>query len=75
MIEKLKIRIERDKSWIANIPVLQSELMSLQVKRTDLGKPKYEAPDGQHDDCVMSLGLANLLYLEQKESAGGIISF
>lgn len=73
MINKLKIRVERDKSWIANVPVLQAELMSLQVKRTDLGKPKYEAPDGSHDDCVMSLALANLLFLDQKENNQGLV--
>lgn len=73
MINKLKIRVERDKSWIANVPVLQAELMSLQIKRTDLGKAKYEAPDGSHDDCVMSLALANLLFLEQKENNQGLV--
>lgn len=68
MIEKLKIRIQRDKEWIPTIPVLQSELQALQVKRTEMGKPKYEAPANQHDDCVMSLGMANLLYMEEVES-------
>lgn len=76
MIEKLKIRVERDAEWIANIPVIHTEFTSLQVKRTDLGKPKYEAADGANDDIVMSLGLSNLLYLEEKENqsdSGGII--
>lgn len=74
LINKLVVRVERDKEWIAQIPVLQSELQSLQVKRTDLGKPKYEAPDGMHDDCVMSLALCNMLYLDEVNNRQEIVS-
>lgn len=68
MIERLKIRIQRDKEWVPAIPILQSELQALKVTRTAMGKPSYQAPEGQHDDCVMSLALANLLYMEEVEN-------
>ena len=66
MMTKLVISVQTNKEWIPNIPVIQSELQALQVKRTPLGRPQYEAPSGMHDDCVMSLGLVNMLYLDEK---------
>ena len=34
------------------------ELLSFESKKTSSGNFTYSAPDGQHDDCVMSLALA-----------------
>ena len=47
---------------LANIPPLQHELKVFRyLKRTSgaLIGYKYSAPDGEHDDCVMALALAN----------------
>jgi len=37
--------------------VLIGELLSFEAKRAPSGSYTYSAPDGMHDDCVMSLAI------------------
>jgi hypothetical protein len=41
-----------------NDPVLIGELQAYEMERLPGGSFRYSAPDGMHDDCVMSLALA-----------------
>ena len=42
-----------------DIPELINELSTFTFEQTDGGLIKYSAPDGMHDDIVISLALAN----------------
>jgi len=58
LVEKLSIMIEQGKIRIPNNRVLIDELESFGYRLTESGNVIYSAPEGQHDDCVYSLGLA-----------------
>lgn len=59
LINNLAISIEQRRITFPYEPVLIDELQSFEYSFTDGGgKIKYGAPDGKHDDCVISLGLA-----------------
>ena len=58
LIEKLSIFIEQKKIHILDYDVLIDELNSFGYIMTDLGNIRYSAPEGLHDDCVISLALA-----------------
>jgi len=58
LVEKLTIFIEQKHIIIPNNTILIDELESFGYQLTDSGNVKYSAPQGLHDDCVMSLGLA-----------------
>lgn len=67
LIEKLIVAIEQRLITFPNIEELIDELSSFQYFLTDAGNVQMSAPDGMHDDCVISLGLAvyglkNFLY-------------
>lgn len=65
IIQSLAIRIERPNEYqrfIPPIPQLQHELRILEIKRTSSGLITYSAPDGEHDDCVISIALANYIF-------------
>lgn len=65
MIETLIIALEQDKLKIPNDPVLIDELVSFTCDINErTGTVYYSAPQGLHDDCVISLALA--LYKEEK---------
>jgi hypothetical protein len=58
LVEHLAVQIEqRTVTWPDN-PVLQNELVAFQYEMTRAGNVRYSAPDGMHDDAVMSLALA-----------------
>ena len=57
LITALELAFDRQEISILNDPVLMSELSSYEKKERS-GLPSYSAPDGQHDDTVMSLALA-----------------
>lgn len=69
IIDILKVRIEKNRNWVANIPQLISELRNLQVKRTQMNRITYSAPSGMHDDCVMAFAMcvADLVEFRQME--------
>ena len=58
LVEKLSIFIEQKNVWIPPIEILIDELKSFGYHLTDAGNVIYRAPQGQHDDAVVSLALA-----------------
>ena len=58
VIQNLQSAFEHEYIKIVDDPVLVGELLSFESKRTASGNFTYSAPEGQHDDCVMSLALA-----------------
>jgi hypothetical protein len=57
-IEALALAFERHDIRILNNPTLISELVAYQAERLPSGQLRYGAPNGGHDDTVMSLALA-----------------
>lgn len=53
----LQLALEQGELALLNDPVLIGELQAFEVKAR-AGLPSYGAPEGMHDDCVMSLALA-----------------
>lgn len=58
IIQNLQGAFEHGEIKILDDPVLIGELLSFESKRTASGGFSYSAPDGMHDDCVMSLAIA-----------------
>jgi hypothetical protein len=58
LINNLAIAIEQRRITFPDEPILIDELMSFEYAITDGGKITYSAPDGKHDDTVISLALA-----------------
>jgi hypothetical protein len=58
LIEHLSVGIEQRLVTFPRIDVLINELMIYQYEITRAGNMRYNAPDGYHDDCVISLALA-----------------
>jgi phage terminase large subunit-like protein len=57
-IKALQSAFEHGNIKIINDPILIGELLSFESKRNPSGSFSYSAPDGMHDDCVMSLAIA-----------------
>jgi hypothetical protein len=57
IITKLQSGFEHGELKIVNSPVMVGELLSFEAKRSPSGNYQYSAPDGMHDDCVMSLAI------------------
>jgi len=57
-IESLALAFERGDITILNEPTLIGELQAYEMERLPSGRIRYTAPEGMHDDCVMSLALA-----------------
>lgn len=57
-IEALALAFERGEISIVNDPVLIAELQAYEAQRLPSGLTRYSAPEGLHDDCVMSLAMA-----------------
>jgi len=58
VIDALSLAFERSSLAILNHPVLIGELQAYEAQRLPGGLLRYSAPDGMHDDCVISLALA-----------------
>jgi phage terminase large subunit-like protein len=58
VIQALQSAFEHGNIRIINDPVLIGELLSFESKRNPSGSFSYSAPDGMHDDTVMSLAIA-----------------
>lgn len=58
LIDKLRIYIEEGKITIPNEEHLQEELRAFAYRVSDFGNYQYAAPQGLHDDEVISLALA-----------------
>lgn len=57
-IDALALAFERGDIAILPDPVLIAELQAYEMERLPSGMMRYNAPDGMHDDTVMSLALA-----------------
>lgn len=57
IIQALQSAFEHGAIKILNEPVLVGELLSFESKRSISGSFQYSAPEGMHDDTVMSLAL------------------
>lgn len=58
LVEALALAFERGDLQILNDPLLVGELQAYEMERLPSGLVRYSAPDGLHDDIVMSLALA-----------------
>lgn len=59
LIDKLRVAIENQTISFPNIPALVKEMKSYEYTVAGNGIVKFSAPSGGHDDCVISLALAN----------------
>lgn len=59
LVEKLRVNIENQRISFPVLPILVRELENYEYEISETGVVKYSAPDGFHDDCVISLALAN----------------
>lgn len=59
IITSLQVAFEQGQISFPNIPVLINELEAFEYEMLTSGKFRYSAPEGYHDDCVISLSLAN----------------
>ena len=57
-MENLALAFERGAIGIPDDPVLIGELQAFEGKKLPSGMTRYAAPQGQHDDMVMSLAIA-----------------
>lgn len=58
LIEKLKVAIEEKMITIPNNKIIISELKDFKSVALPSGNYRYSAPEGKHDDAVISLSLA-----------------
>ncbi len=58
LIESLVLAFDRGEITVLDDPVLKGELMAYERKVSATGRSQYSAPDGMHDDTVISLALA-----------------
>ena len=58
IIQALQSAFENGEISIYKNDILIGELLSFEAKRNQSGSFAYSAPDGLHDDCVMSLAIA-----------------
>lgn len=56
-VQALALAFERKQVRIPSNPILLAELQAFTAERTPSGLIRYCAPEGLHDDCVMSLML------------------
>lgn len=61
-VNDLILSLEEHRLTLLPWHYLQSELKSFEIETSATGKPIYGAPEGMHDDTVMSLVLANKLF-------------
>lgn len=59
LIDKLRVNIEFQRVTFPQINVMIKELRDYETVISLTGKVTYSAPSGFHDDCVISLALAN----------------
>jgi len=64
IIESLALAFEKGTIRILPDQVLVNELQAYEMTRLPSGATRYSAPDGLHDDCVISLALAHRAWLE-----------
>jgi len=61
LVETLIMAVERKTvSWPKELNTLTKEMEIFEADIRPTGRIKYSAPEGEHDDCVNSLALANM---------------
>lgn len=58
LVEGLAIGIEQKEVGLTDLPVMLNELEAFEYEVGPTGMVRYNAPEGAHDDCVISLALA-----------------
>lgn len=58
IIDALTLALEKGELRLLNVPILIDELQAYEAERLPSGMLRYSAPEGYHDDCVISLALA-----------------
>ena len=58
IIQNLQAAFENGQILVLNNQILVGELLSFESKRNASGGFSYSAPDGMHDDCILSLAIA-----------------
>ena len=58
MITRMIVAIESGFHKAPRIPEIEDEFTAYEMTLTKLGMPKFEAPDGEHDDIVSAAMLA-----------------
>jgi len=71
IIEGLSLALERGEIKILNNTTQLNELRAFEVKRLPSGKLRYSAPEGLHDDTVISLALS--LHAAESGAPGMVI--
>jgi hypothetical protein len=66
LIQKLSLSFDNKEIGILDEPVLLGELEMFGYDITKMGNIRYNAPEGFHDDCVISLALGNYLLQDKK---------
>lgn len=57
-VQALALAFEQDQLRLLDEPVLLDELLAFEAEKLPSGMIRYAAPEGKHDDCVISLALA-----------------
>jgi hypothetical protein len=71
IVNRLIVACEHSQIELPNILTIRNELEIFEFQMTKTGKISYNAPDGKHDDCVMSIAMANF-FLEENGMKGEI---
>ena len=58
LVESLAVALDTAIITLPDEPVLLNELEAFDMTALPSGNVRYSAPEGQHDDCVCSLGMA-----------------
>lgn len=64
IVHKLAVAFEYAQWKIPNIQTLRNEFELFEMRLTKTGKITYSAPDGKHDDIVMSVAMLNF-YIDE----------
>jgi hypothetical protein len=72
-VDQFALALEHETVQLPDYPPLIDELMAFEGERLPSGLMRYEAPDGQHDDCVMSLIIGWQGTLNPYDYSGGAI--
>lgn len=59
LIESLAMAIEERRIGLPDDPVVLNELEAYEYETTAMGRTRYSAPEGAHDDCVIAVALAH----------------
>lgn len=68
IIEALMIAFEKNEIGILDIAELINQLSVYEIQKTPKGGTTFNAPNGQHDDMVMSLAIAYKCFKDETDS-------